>query len=143
MPQSYPKGVIALMHFPFYSYSNPRYPYNKLSNLTATSMDIETEDAIQVVVRIKPNQNGSFLSYSESNILLGKHNFAFDHVFLPIATQSDVYKSTGLKQIEHTLEGYNSCLFVYGQTGSGKTHTMIGNSNGIIQQSLHHLFNRV
>lgn len=74
---------------------------------------------------------------------MGKANFSFDHVFLPNATQYDVYKLTGNKQMDHTLEGYNSCLFVYGQTGSGKTHTMIGNNNGIVQQSLYHLFSRI
>ena len=96
-----------------------------------------------MVVRIKPASTNSFLTYTHSSLLLGKTPFSFDRVFLPDATQDEIYALTGALQVDHTLQGYNSCVFVYGQTGSGKTHTMIGAGCGIIQQSLNQIFKRV
>eukprot|EP00928_Gymnodinium_smaydae_P043280 TRINITY_DN29034_c0_g1_i1.p1 TRINITY_DN29034_c0_g1~~TRINITY_DN29034_c0_g1_i1.p1 ORF type:complete len:1049 (-),score=196.17 TRINITY_DN29034_c0_g1_i1:1342-4488(-) len=42
------------------------------------------------------------------------------------AGQIGVYEAMGRELVEHTLEGYNSCLLAYGHTGSGKTHTVLG-----------------
>jgi type II secretory ATPase GspE/PulE/Tfp pilus assembly ATPase PilB-like protein len=56
-------------------------------------------------------------------------------VFSPQAEQDDIFNAVGKKVVTHTLEGYNSCIFVYGQTGSGKTFTMMGNSSGLMQRS--------
>jgi hypothetical protein len=52
-----------------------------------------------VVIRVRPNQTGSFLNISDSNIHLGNTNFTFDQIFFPDATQTDIYKHTGYKQI--------------------------------------------
>ena len=54
-----------------------------------------------------------------------------------------MFHAVGRKLLMHTLEGYNSCVFVYGQTGSGKTYTMMGNSSGLMQRSFNELFHRL
>ena len=64
--------------------------------------------------------------FTETEIKLDKHQFAFDKVFPPESHQADIFHAVGTKLLSNTLDGYNSCIFVYGQTGSGKTHTMIG-----------------
>jgi len=51
--------------------------------------------------------------------------FAFDRVFGPDATQSDVYNEIS-PLVTGALDGFSACVFAYGQTGSGKTHTMGG-----------------
>ena len=51
--------------------------------------------------------------------------FAFDRVFGPDATQSDVYAEIS-PLVTGALDGFSACVFAYGQTGSGKTHTMGG-----------------
>ena len=53
--------------------------------------------------------------------------YAFDRVFGPDATQSDVYEECSAL-IRCVCDGYNVCFLAYGQTGSGKTHTMSGAS---------------
>ena len=55
--------------------------------------------------------------------------FAFDRVFGPDATQSDVYAEVS-PLVVGALDGFSACVFAYGQTGSGKTHTMGGAADG-------------
>jgi len=53
------------------------------------------------------------------------HNrFTFDHVFNERATNQQVYDSTALGLVKHSLGGGLACMFMFGQTGSGKTYTM-------------------
>jgi chromosomal replication initiation ATPase DnaA len=53
--------------------------------------------------------------------------YSFDHVFLPVCKQADVFAE--IKPfVQAALDGENTCIFAYGQTGSGKTHTMEGPS---------------
>ena len=54
--------------------------------------------------------------------------------------------STRSKQVDHVLEGYNSCIFAYGQTGSGKTYTIFGEDGdrrGIIPRAVEYLFSAI
>lgn len=51
--------------------------------------------------------------------------FAFDKVYAPGSTQSDVFRDVA-PLAQSVVEGYNACIFAYGITGSGKTHTMQG-----------------
>lgn len=64
--------------------------------------------------------------------------FKFDHVFVEKSTPQ-IFRETVLPQIEHTMAGFNTCIFAYGATGSGKTFTMFGGSNkdpGMIECSI-------
>lgn len=60
-------------------------------------------------------------------------------------SQLDTYNAIGREILEHTISGYNTCIFTYGQTGSGKTYTMMGNEEeiGIIPRVCKELFNDV
>ena len=68
--------------------------------------------------------------------------YAFDHVFPPSSTQSDVYQRTAWRVIPRVLDGYNATVFAYGATGCGKTHTMIGTAAqpGIMVHTVRDLF---
>jgi len=53
--------------------------------------------------------------------------FAYDRVFGPTATQTQVCHEIGTLGIaESVVGGTNACIMAYGQTGSGKTYTMDG-----------------
>lgn len=41
------------------------------------------------------------------------------------ATQKIVYDDLGRELLDHSFEGYNTCIFAYGQTGSGKSYSMV------------------
>lgn len=47
--------------------------------------------------------------------------------------------------LDHSFEGYNTCLFAYGQTGSGKSYTMMGygEEKGVIPRLCEELFTRI
>ena len=71
--------------------------------------------------------------------------FTFDHCLWSVgqmggifAGQERLYTVLGEEFLQHSLEGYNCCIFaclsgsfvglmVDGQTGSGKTHSMVSN----------------
>ncbi|OQS01388.1 kinesin-like protein [Achlya hypogyna] len=76
----------------------------------------------------------------------------FDQVFMPQATQLDVYEATAKSLVDELLDGYNCTVFAYGQTGSGKTHTVLGpkegvaskpDEQGLIGRLVHDIFARV
>lgn len=54
------------------------------------------------------------------------HDYQFDAVFGPTATQHEVYESAAKPFVADLLDGYNATVFAYGATGAGKTHTMMG-----------------
>ncbi|XP_070605408.1 kinesin-like protein KIFC2 [Erythrolamprus reginae] len=70
-----------------------------------------------------------------------QHLFKLDKVFLPCATQEEVFLEIE-PVVLSCLQGYNVCIFAYGQTGSGKTYTMEGlpGNPGISQRALHALY---
>jgi len=63
------------------------------------------------------------------------------------ATQSRVYEDLGIEMLDHSIEGYNVCIFAYGQTGAGKSYTMMGRmepeQKGIIPLMCEDLFKRI
>lgn len=69
------------------------------------------------------------------------HNFTFDKVFGPKATNNEVFQELS-QLIQSSLDGYNVCVFAYGQTGSGKTWTM-SHEDGVIPQSVAKIFDDI
>ncbi|KAL6845836.1 hypothetical protein ACP4OV_024411 [Aristida adscensionis] len=75
----------------------------------------------------------------------GRKIFAFNKIFGPSASQSEVFADTQ-PLIRSVMDGYNVCIFAYGQTGSGKTYTMSGpdvtteETWGVNYRSLNDLF---
>jgi hypothetical protein len=59
-------------------------------------------------------------------------------------SQQDCFEICAQEMLEHTLSGYNTCIFAYGQTGSGKSYTMMGNQEdqGIIPRCCEELFDK-
>ena len=108
------------------------------------------DDAIQVVIRVRPLNDKEMLTTCENNTVtvhdchsltisdstLDKQQhredkvFTFDKCFTSddekhpsYASQQDIYDNIGAGIVENAFDGYNCCVFAYGQTGSGKTHT--------------------
>ena len=52
--------------------------------------------------------------------------FAFDAVFPPGCSNSQVFENTTKDLVETVFNGYNCSVFAYGATGAGKTFTMLG-----------------
>jgi len=78
-----------------------------------------------------------------NNKRYGEVSFQFDKVFWTNAKQEDVFDISCRAQVDHVMNGYNSCCFAYGQTGSGKTYTMFGEGGevrGVIPRSVEYLF---
>lgn len=78
--------------------------------------------------------------------------FTFDHSLWSVSkedphfkSQEDTYGLIGKEILEHTLSGYNTCIFAYGQTGSGKSYTMMGSEQdpGIIPKTCEDLFQEI
>ncbi|KAK9476083.1 P-loop containing nucleoside triphosphate hydrolase protein [Lipomyces japonicus] len=59
--------------------------------------------------------------------------------------QELMYDKVGKEFLDHSLEGYHTCILAYGQTGSGKSYTMIGTEDelGIIPRTCYDLFQRI
>lgn len=79
-------------------------------------------------------------------------SFTFDHSLWSVneqdphfKSQFETYQLIGKEILDHTLSGYNTCIFAYGQTGSGKSYTMMGNEEdpGIIPRTCENLFQEI
>ena len=103
------------------------------------------DECIQVIVRIRPNNQNESLSSSlkiiDNNIInLGTKSFNYDYIANENSTQNEIFEVCAKKICDSSLEGYNGTIFAYGQTGTGKTYTLFGNkysinSNNIIQHN--------
>ncbi|KAL0000964.1 hypothetical protein SO802_014745 [Lithocarpus litseifolius] len=122
---------------------------------------LELKGNIRVFCRVRPllpddgiSTEGKVITYPTSTEVLGrgidvgqngqKHSFTFDQVFMPDATQDDVFVEIS-QLVQSALDGYKVCIFAYGQTGSGKTYTMMGRpghpeQKGLIPRSLEQIF---
>ncbi|KAG0010303.1 kinesin-like protein Klp8, partial [Entomortierella chlamydospora] len=79
-------------------------------------------------------------------------SFSFDHSYWSFdkndpnyAGQQRLYDDLGVELLNHSFNGYNTCIVAYGQTGSGKSYSMMGygEDRGIIPLSCHELFRRI
>lgn len=61
------------------------------------------------------------------------------------ASQHTLYEDLGVELLDHSFEGFNTCIFAYGQTGSGKSYSMMGygQDKGIIPLTTEELFRRM
>ncbi|KAA8526931.1 hypothetical protein F0562_008840 [Nyssa sinensis] len=122
---------------------------------------LELKGNIRVFCRVRPllpddsvGTEGKVISYPTTTEALGrsidliqngqKHSFTFDQVFMPDASQEDVFVEIS-QLVQSALDGYKVCIFAYGQTGSGKTYTMMGrpgspDQKGLIPRSLEQIF---
>ncbi|CAL5335784.1 unnamed protein product [Camellia sinensis] len=125
---------------------------------------LELKGNIRVFCRVRPllpddgvGTEAKVFSYPTSTEALGrgidllqngdsgqKHSFTFDKVFMPDASQEDVFVEIS-QLVQSALDGYKVCIFAYGQTGSGKTYTMMGRpgnpfQKGLIPRSLEQIF---
>ncbi|KAK2984782.1 hypothetical protein RJ640_004607 [Escallonia rubra] len=122
---------------------------------------LELKGNIRVFCRVRPlltdddvGAEAKVVSYPTTTETLGrgidllqhgqKHSFTFDKVFMPDASQQEVFVEIS-QLVQSALDGYKVCVFAYGQTGSGKTYTMMGKSGspdqkGLIPRSLEQIF---
>ena len=134
------------------------------NNIPNTNLNSDKKSSITVAIRVRPlNQTeleitslegikiinaNSLIVSSDQNMankktnLIKEHQFFFDYVFSPSATQEEVYQNTAQKLLPGIIEGFNATVFAYGATGSGKTYTMLGtiNKEGIMTRSITDLF---
>jgi hypothetical protein len=84
-------------------------------------------------------------------LVFRQKGFPFWYVFRRVqnidktANQQRVYDDLGANLLDHSFEGYNTCIFAYGQTGSGKSYSMMGygEEKGIIPRICMNLFERM
>lgn len=68
--------------------------------------------------------------------------FSFDRAYSEDTEQQELFEYVGLELLEHSFNGFNTCVFAYGQTGSGKSHSMVGyaEAKGLIPLTCARLF---
>ena len=71
--------------------------------------------------------------------------FSFDRAYDENTEQSTLFEYIGLEVLEHSFNGFNTCVFAYGQTGSGKSHSMVGyaEAKGLIPLTCSKLFDDI
>ncbi|KAK9320801.1 P-loop containing nucleoside triphosphate hydrolase protein [Lipomyces orientalis] len=59
--------------------------------------------------------------------------------------QDLLYDKVGREFLDHSFEGYHTCMLAYGQTGAGKSYTMNGTDRepGLIPRTCYDLFQRI
>ncbi|GAA5864258.1 hypothetical protein JCM1840_006717 [Sporobolomyces johnsonii] len=109
---------------------------------------------------VRMEGNNTFLAPPEAaNITSGRateketKSFAFDKSYWSAcpkddpsyASQQTLYDDLGKELLDHSFEGFNTCIFAYGQTGSGKSYSMMGYGadRGIIPLICEALFERI
>lgn len=100
---------------------------------------IEVKDQHQLV--LNPPQEGD----QRENVKATKKKsmpFSFDRSYDEDTEQSTLFEYVGLDLLEHSFNGFNTCVFAYGQTGSGKSHSMVGyaEAKGLIPLTCSKLF---
>ncbi|KAJ3173491.1 Kinesin-like protein kif27 [Geranomyces variabilis] len=147
--------------------AEPQHASSSSSSSTSCSSQ---KQALKVIVRIRPPQSippqcdsspppSLATTITESTVTIPKpyhdsatKSYAFDRVFGPAATQTDVFAHVEPLLCD-VLAGRNVSVFAYGQTGSGKTHTMnacaggrgdhSGAAAGITYRAVDWIFDRI
>ncbi|GAA5983840.1 hypothetical protein JCM5350_007569 [Sporobolomyces pararoseus] len=109
---------------------------------------------------IRMEGNNTYLDPPESTSTSGGRaieketkSFAFDKSYWSAcgkdepgyASQQTLYDDLGKDLLDHSFQGFNTCIFAYGQTGSGKSYSMMGygSDRGIIPLICEALFERI
>ncbi|GAA6061161.1 hypothetical protein JCM10212_005747 [Sporobolomyces blumeae] len=109
---------------------------------------------------IRMEGNNTYLEPPEqANVTSGRaieketKSFAFDKSYWSAcpkddpsyASQQTLYDDLGKDLLDHSFQGFNTCIFAYGQTGSGKSYSMMGygSDRGIIPLICEALFDRI
>jgi kinesin family protein 1 len=68
--------------------------------------------------------------------------FSFDRSYGEDTEQHELFDYVGEELLQHSFNGFNTCVFAYGQTGSGKSHSMVGyaEAKGLIPLTCSKLF---
>lgn len=114
-------------------------PLNTREKNRGASHLIECKDQHQLV--LNPPGEGD----SRENAKATKKKampFSFDRSYDENTEQSELFEYVGLELLEHSFNGFNTCVFAYGQTGSGKSHSMVGyaEAKGLIPLTCSRLF---
>lgn len=106
----------------------------------------------QATTLLTPTATDPANSRAQNRKVFEEKHFNFDYSFWShcpfsrdYANQEEIYSSLGEQMLDHTFEGYHTCIFAYGQTGSGKSYTMMGTEEhpGIIPRTCEDLFQRI
>ncbi|GAA5908043.1 hypothetical protein JCM6882_000209 [Rhodosporidiobolus microsporus] len=109
---------------------------------------------------VRMEGNNTYLEPPEAaNVTSGRiaeketKSFAFDKSYWSAcpkddpsyASQQTLYDDLGKELLDHSFDGFNTCIFAYGQTGSGKSYSMMGygSDRGIIPLICEALFERI
>ena len=93
------------------------------------SSNLNNDDNINVLIRIRPKENNSssnLLNIYDNKIITSNISYQFDYIADENSNQNEIFEHCAKKICDYSLEGYNGTIFAYGQTGSGKTYTLFG-----------------
>lgn len=115
-------------------------PLNSRERNRGASKLIDVNDEHQLVLN-PPDSSDS----RESNSRATKKKampFSFDRAYDENTEQRTLFEYVGVDLLEHSFNGFNTCVFAYGQTGSGKSHSMVGyaEAKGLIPLTCSKLF---
>ncbi|ETI23993.1 hypothetical protein G647_05800 [Cladophialophora carrionii CBS 160.54] len=102
------------------------------AKITFPESEFEEEEIKDIEVKGPEEMN------SLGKVTTKTHQFSFDRVFNPSATNNEIFEEIS-QLIQSALDGYNVCIFAYGQTGSGKTYTM-SSDDGMIPRALRQIY---
>eukprot|EP00435_Cladocopium_sp_Y103_P034304 s1442_g8.t2 len=124
-------------------------------SLSRSSMADQSE-CIRIGVRLRPLvpceagqpqclrvRDNVIILEADGNGSKAPREFAFDYVMDSsdatsgsFVSQERCYQLMAEKMVEHSLQGFSTCLFCYGQTGTGKTTTILGKPEPTSEQGL-------
>lgn len=107
-------------------------------NSSSEFLTIDPDDEKRISIK-DPDQSVAGRKYTEVD-------FQFDKIFSKDITQEEIFLTVCQPQVDHVLNGYNSCCFAYGQTGSGKTYSMFGldgDIRGLIPRSVEYTLSKL
>jgi hypothetical protein len=115
--------------------------YVQSSNLSQKSKDKDSEDKIQVYLRVRPSLEGEepfdFVINDKtitippqklvnSSFFCDTKTFTFKDVLGAYSKQSQVYDKVAEPLMNDFLSGKDVLIFCYGNTNAGKTYTVMG-----------------